>query len=146
MLKKSGMVLLALAFMLNLSACFYLSSNFFTYLAVQVYLGAVTFVIAMGCIYYRENFKKVWMPIALLSGLFSLLNVVVGVLTGHQVQGLAEQTSSANLLVSAVPMTSLVQMGQVLIVSFIEITLLSFVVMILFNRIANFNLLNGRFK
>ena len=145
MLKKSGMALLALAFILNLSACFYLSSNFFTYLAVQVYLGAVTFVIAMGCIYYRKSFKKVWLPIVLLSGLFSLLNVVVGVLTGHQVQGLAEQTSNADLLVSAVPMTSLFQIGQVLIVSFIEIALLSFIALILFNRIANFNLPNGRF-
>lgn len=122
-----------------------LSSNFFTYLAVQVYLGAVTFVIAMGCIYYRKSFKKVWLPIVLLSGLFSLLNVAVGVLTGHQVQGLAEQTSNADLLVSAVPMTSLFQMGQVLIVSFIEIALLSFIALILFNRIANFNLRNGRF-
>lgn len=139
-MKKIGVILLIIAFVLNISACFYLPSNFFAYIVGQVYFGVLVFCISMGCIYYRNNLRDSWLSVMLLSCIFSVLNVIVGILTMPQVRELADHVNSESLSVSVSPMTSFVQIIQTLTVNFVVITTFSFVVIVLFNRISKFKL------
>lgn len=138
MTKKLGFFLLIVSFIMNLSAFVYLPDNFFTYLIIQVYMGVLVFCIAIGLIYYRNKIKEVWLQVVLLSGIFSALNVIVGLLTMPAVQSLAEKSSKGSLSVDVTPISSNIQILQMLVLNMVVTVSLCFAVMLILNRVSKF--------
>lgn len=142
-MKKLGIITLIISFIINLSACVYLFSSIFAYLLLQVYLALFVFAISMGLIFYRNNIKDTYLPVILLSGIFSVVNVFVGVYTANKVSRLANSVNNSSLSVSITPAASSVELIQLLVINIVVTVSFSLVVILIFNRLSKLKISNN---
>lgn len=134
MLKKFGIMLMAISFLLNFSSLVYLPANIFEYFLVQVYGCVILFGISIACLFANTKLRKSILSISLVTAIFALISVTVGILTTSKVAKLADSSSTGNLSIQFQATTTL-QNIQLLLINFFVTLIIALILLLIFNGV-----------
>ncbi|SCB84591.1 hypothetical protein [Weissella bombi] len=100
MIKKTGNVLIIIAFLAILSPLFYMSDNIFTFLIVQSYGPILLLGLGLAFAFGRQDWTSNILPVVSISLLFSVFTDSLSLYLQPQINGLAQHSSTQNLAVS----------------------------------------------